>query len=260
MEDLAALLFVLSSPNRLAMLSELRTSDFRLTSLAERMSATAQETSKHLTRLKDAKLVKKTSEGLYSLTMYGSYVSALLPQFDFLSKHREYFLSHDLTFLPARFIYRIRELSDAQYADHVSQVVAHADLVLQEAEEYVLGMADQCISEDGHGGLVEALFSRNVSVRDICARGEAQKARLPKSQRGSFEVREMDEVRMALGMNEKVAGVCFPDLDGRIDFSRGFVSTDGSFLKWCRDVFDYYWAESKRVSPEELHNTNAEEA
>ena len=54
------------------------------------------------------------------------------------------------------------------------------------------------------------------------------------------------DVRVALAMNERQAGVCLPDLKGRADFSAGFVGTDRAFLGWCRDLFEHHWAESRR--------------
>ena len=49
------------------------------------------------------------------------------------------------------------------------------------------------------------------------------------------------EVRVAMAMNEKAAGVCFPGLDGKIDFGVGFVCSDSASRSWCRDMFEYYW-------------------
>ncbi len=50
-------------------------------------------------------------------------------------------------------------------------------------------------------------------------------------------------------MNEKIAGVCIPDLKGKIDFNSGFRGmSDTEFHNWCRDLFEYYWSKSKPTS------------
>ena len=52
-------------------------------------------------------------------------------------------------------------------------------------------------------------------------------------------------VQIGMAMNEKVAGVCFPDLQGRIDFSYGFRGSSSTFHKWCGDLFNFYWKKSR---------------
>lgn len=53
-------------------------------------------------RLTEAKLIEKNSDGSYTLTSYGRVVLLLLSSYTFVSK--DYFLSHDISFLPR--IYR----------------------------------------------------------------------------------------------------------------------------------------------------------
>jgi predicted transcriptional regulator len=43
-----------------------------------------------------------------------------------------------------------------------------------------------------------------------------------------------------MAINEKVAGVCFPGLDGKIDFGVGFIGSDHAFRSWSRDLFEHY--------------------
>jgi predicted transcriptional regulator len=47
-------------------------------------------------------------------------------------------------------------------------------------------------------------------------------------------------------MNEKIAGVSFSDLKGKMDFDSGFRSSSIDFHKWCNDVFNFYWNRSKK--------------
>lgn len=41
--------------------------------------------------------------------------------------------------------------------------------------------------------------------------------------------------------------VGFPDLQGRIDHSNGFVGGSPSFHKWCRNLFSFYWDKSEKT-------------
>ncbi len=64
-----------------------------------------------------------------------------------------------------------------------------------------------------------------------------------------FEVGLLDDVRLVIAMNEKTAAFGLPTLDGRPDYSRGFIGDTPSFHGWCRDLFSYYWEKSLKKYP-----------
>jgi predicted transcriptional regulator len=74
LEYLAELLFILASFDRLRLLSEIAIEKRRLSQLTTTLSATPQETSKHLTRLRTAKLIEKDSDGFFGLTAFGRLI------------------------------------------------------------------------------------------------------------------------------------------------------------------------------------------
>jgi predicted transcriptional regulator len=55
-----------------------------------------------------------------------------------------------------------------------------------------------------------------------------------------IEVGLLEEVKLVLAINERSAGFGLPTLDGRPDYSRGFIGNDPTFQGWCRDLFSYY--------------------
>ena len=55
-----------------------------------------------------------------------------------------------------------------------------------------------------------------------------------------------DDVKVAIAMNEKIAGIAIPDLKGKMDFNSGFTSSSIDFHKWCNNVFSFFWARSKK--------------
>jgi predicted transcriptional regulator len=64
----------------------------------------------------------------------------------------------------------------------------------------------------------------------------------------AFEVRTRSEANIFIAMNEKEAAIlAFPMENNLFDY-RGFSSTDPLFLKWCRDIFEHYWATAVPVS------------
>jgi predicted transcriptional regulator len=57
---------------------------------------------------------------------------------------------------------------------------------------------------------------------------------------------------MGIALNEKVAGITFPDVEGRIDYSSGFIGYGLEFQRWCRDVFNWMWDSASPIWPSQL--------
>lgn len=254
LEELGEVLFLLSSADRLKLLSEIKGGDLRLTDLAERLSATAQETSKHLGRLAEGGMVEKKSGGFYKLTPFGSVVFDLIPPLRFMSQHRKYFLSHDVSSLPQEFILRIGELSENTYVDHVTNVITECQHLLGMAEEHFCWITDQPLPWSISKPLPESMSVRIILQTDVPLKGY-QLARTMLGPRA--EVRFADRVKVSLAVNEKMGGVTFPDVEGRTDFSCGFIGYSQSFQRWCSDLFDHFWDNARKAWPEQLQAISA---
>jgi predicted transcriptional regulator len=250
LDEIVKLLFDLSSTDRLTLLLTIRKEEnLRLTQLAEKIRATIQETSRHVGRLTEAKLIEKKSDGFYRLTSYGQLVLLLLSSFSLLSKTRDYFLSHDISFLPQEFIERIGELSMYEHAQNVSNVLRHIEQVMSLANEYVWLMADQALVTGP--SVVQAVGNRDLSVRIMISKSghipeRYQHIKTLLGNKLELKLLSDENAKIAIAMNEKIAGVSFSDLKGKMDFDSGFISRSIDFHKWCNDVFNFYWNRSKK--------------
>jgi len=56
-----------------------------------------------------------------------------------------------------------------------------------------------------------------------------------------MELVQYVDIMPLIAMNEKIAGIAFPDLKGKTDFNSGFRSDSINFHEWCRDLFSFYW-------------------
>jgi predicted transcriptional regulator len=249
LERLAELLFILASIDRLTLLSEIVIEKRRLSQLTAKLSATPQETSKHLTRLRDAKLIEKDSDGLFGLTAFGKTIVNLLPSIRFLTQNREYFLSHDISSLPLEFIERLGELQEGQYADKVGSILSHIQQVVQHADEYVWLMADHPLGGGEYvarSGKLERSSTVTWRVIIPAASGiDWTKIRADVGiHKGRIEyhlIEDSNNIKAGIALNEKIAGFTFPDLMGRLDFDSGFRSSNPLFCRWCRDLFLFHW-------------------
>jgi len=247
-EEIGELLFLLSSADRLKLLRAIREERLRPSRLSSKLSITVQETSRQLSRLHAAGLVERDDKGLYLLTGLGRVLLQLLPSFEFLVQRRKYLLSHDLSFIPPEFVERIGELLQNEYGETVGRVLDHFEQVLSEAREYVWLMADQVLMVDAIAE--KMLDSDPVTWRIIIpasvTREEDQQ--LPSNDfKGRVELGVLDQVRMGMSLNERSAGITFPDREGRVDFDSGLRSSDPDFHRWCEDYFLFQWGSAKKI-------------
>jgi predicted transcriptional regulator len=256
LEYLAELLFILASIDRLTLLSEIAIEKQRLSQLTAKLSATPQETSKHLTRLRDAKLIEKDSDGFFGLTAFGKIIINLLPSIKFITQNRDYFLSHDVSSLPLEFIERLGELQEGVSAGNVGSVMAHIQQVVQDADEYIWLMADHRL---GGGEYVvkskklksSATVTWRVIIPDDSSINWTSVRADVGTHKGRIEyhlIEDAKDIKAGIALNEKIAGLGFPDSTGKLDFNRGFRSDNPLFRKWCQDLFVFHWNKTgKRV-------------
>jgi predicted transcriptional regulator len=242
--------------DRLTLLSEIAIEKSKLSQLTTKLPATPQETSKHLTRLRDAKLIEKDSEGFFGLTAFGKIIMNLLPSIRFLTQNREYFLSHDISSLPQEFIERLGELQEGQYVDKVGSILAHIQQVVQDAEECIWLMSDHPLGDGvyvARSGKLES--STTVTWRIIIPAGSSMDWKKVRADVGTHKgrieyhlIEDPNNINAGIALNEKIAGLTFPDTTGKLDFNSGFGSSDPIFRKWCQDLFEFHWnKKGKRV-------------
>jgi predicted transcriptional regulator len=256
LEHLAELLFILASIDRLTLLSEIAIQNRRLSQLTTALSATPQETSKHLTRLRAAKLIEKDSEGFFGLTAFGRVIINLLPSIRFVTENRDYFLSHDISSLPLEFIERLGELQEHDCGENVGAILVHLQQVVQDAEEYIWLMADHPLGRQEYvtkSGKLES--SSTVTWRIIIPADNSIDWKRMRADvgthRGRIEyhlIEDPIDIKAGIALNEKIAGLSFPDSTGKLDFNSGFRSSNPVFRKWCEDFFVFHWnKKGKRV-------------
>ena len=248
MKRLCNLLFELSSKDRLKILLELKKKAMRLTTLSKKLNLTVQETSRHLSRLSDAKLIKKGGNGFYRPTPYGEHAMKLLPGFQFLSKHREYFTTHTTSHLPNEFMSRIGDLLNCTFTNDVMVTFHSVENMIQEAQEYVWILSNQILMSARP--FLEEAVKRGVEFRIILPEDLIPPPDFepnPAIAKG-MKMRTLKRIDVVTAMSEKEAREVFPTRDGKMDYFV-FGTTDKRSHKWCRDLFLYYWERAKPGKP-----------
>jgi len=247
-EELSDFFLELAHSDRLKALFLIEKERLKLTHISERLHLSMQETSRHLSRLRDAKLIRKDVDGSYYLTPFGHITLHLLPGYSFILKNRDYFQDHDPSCLPPEFIKRIGELEEYEPGKGVMQVLHLSVVVMEEAKEYVWILTDQVMTPTipmiGDG------FAKGIRFRILLPKQLTLPSgfQLPiPAPTSPIEIKWLEEVRVCIMMNEKLAGLCLPNSAGKIDFNTGFASKNQKFHKWCRDLFLHYWEEAKKT-------------
>lgn len=249
LEEMEEVLFALSSEDRMKLFSEIRSQDLRLNDLATRLNSSVQETSKHLARLVDCKLIEKSTAGTYCLTPFGKLTSDVLPSVTFVSRYRKYFLTHDISFLPKDLLLQIGQLSESKFNEHVYNVLTECQHLLGIAEKYFYWAIDEPLpwfnsKKVSPETKVKILLPASTTAEAV------QRAR--EIVGGRPEFRFAEEVKVGIALNERLAGIVFPDTEGRMDLRSGFIGYDQTFQKWCLDLFNSMWETASPRWPSKL--------
>ena len=228
----------LASEDRLGVLRALLGKDFKMSELGRRLNLTATEIFRQLKRLSEAQLVQKMPDGSYSITPYGRLVLQLSASHEFILKHRDYFLTHDLLRLPYPFINRIGELSQARLSMESYKNISRGEELVGQAQQYFWAIVE------GPGN--ERLpIAAGVKYRFLLPESLVPTGSGPTGSGHGIEVKGLSEIPAIVALTEKEAGVFFYLLNGRADYT-GFVAKDSSSLTWVKDLFEYCWDKEKR--------------
>jgi len=248
LEKPCKLMFELSSSERMNLLLKLQKQKMKLSHISEKLDMTITETSRHLQRLSEAKLIQKEVDGLYGLTHFGNLALSLISGICFVSNNTQYFSEHDLSHLPLEFVERIGELSSIPPGtSDIMTSFRLSEIMLQESSEYMWIMSDQILTSTVP--IIGERMKRGVEFRFIFPETivpppgvkpepGAKRRRLPK----------VDEVIL---MTEKEAMFGFPDLNGKMDYAL-LIGKDSISHNWCKDLFLYRW-EKAISAPVPLH-------
>jgi predicted transcriptional regulator len=258
LEALHNLLFELASEDRLNILLELKNKPNRLSYLSKKLGFTVQETSRNISRLTEAKLVTKSADGCFCLTPYGEETLDLLGGINFLSKHREYFVTHTLSTMPKEFSHSLASLNGCQLVDDVMVAFSNVERMIKKAEKYVWISSNQVLVSTlpylqeavKRGVEFKLILPMDVAPPKDAVERMYDPVFLQALKTGQFENRLLEKMDVLICLSEKeVAALGFLNVDGKMDY-HGFNSEDELSFKWTKALFSHYWNLATRQAPE----------
>jgi predicted transcriptional regulator len=257
MGDLFELFFELSNEERMRILVKLRDDQLRLSHISSELSLPVQEVSRQLSRLTKQELVEKTSEGSYAITNLAQQVLRFVPSIRFLSDNSEYIKEHNMDRVPDRFVMRIGEVASSTFEGDVMKHFHKSEQMIMNAEEYIWIMSDQILmSSLKH---TEVAVNRGVEHRFIGPRNlDAPKGFYEEAAQrgligldGKAKSKFLARLDILITMTEKETMFQFPTTEDSFDY-KVFQSTDPTAIKWCKELFSYYWESTDIRSPDAL--------
>ena len=199
---------------------ELNGNKLKLSHITKRLASTVPETSRNLSRLSEAGLIRRSADASFSLTPLEEESLRLLSGYEFISRNSGYFMNHTISGLPYEFAYRIGELVNCTFTNDVMTTFHQVQDMVDEAEEYLLFISEQILTSIIHsqseaarrGVAVRAFFPSNITPppgsKKMFAREDET---LEKAKATRPEVKFLDRVDVCLCMSEKeVAGAASP--------------------------------------------------
>lgn len=247
-EFIVNLFFELSNVSRIEILIAIDKEPLKQSQLSKDLDLTIQETSRHLSRLCDARLSHRNLDGLYTTTPLGKHLLSLLPEVSFLSANANYFATHDSTVIPPHLRYGLGLIRDYESAPHVMDAFRQVEQLIRNAEQFVWIISDQVLSSSLQ--LLDEAMQRGVEFKVILPRDiveqnneNLQHPHAAESEHDIPEGRLASSVNIVNIVSEKKACLAFPTLDGKLDYL-GFLVSNPEAIEWCKELFLHHWNQS----------------
>jgi predicted transcriptional regulator len=241
-EGIEKLFFELASESRMSILLKLHERSWKMRELGESLDLTTTEAFRQLQRLSKASFVSKNVDGSYSLTPFGKLVLFLSPSFEFIFKHKQYFLEHDIWQLPSEFIFRIGELNRGILKTELSEVVKLIEEMIKDAEDHIWTLTRQVFAV--HARAIEERFQEGVKFRSLHPKGMIPTEIDYAEFKHYIERRYLPKISEVVVVTEKEAMLALPLMDGNLDFA-AFFGKDSNFKKWVADLYMHYWEQGE---------------
>ncbi len=191
--------------------------------IAKSLEMTLTETFRHLQRLSEAKLVEKKTDGTYGITSLGTLATGLLSSFNFVLKHGDYFLEHDVSSLPYEFVNRLGELSTGDFCEETMSNFNRVRKMVLEAEEYIWTIAEQV--ETSLTSITNEKVPKGFKVKFIMQQDLAKTYTVTQETELLKERRYLKRIDLSLLITEKESVLNLRRHNGQMDYF-GFFGKD----------------------------------
>ena len=246
-ERATELFFQLASIDRKRILDKLQEDDLHLNEVAKQLEMTATEALRQLQRLTEAKLLAKLPDGKYRLTPYAKIVLDASAPLDFLSRFREFFMTHDAMLLPVEYRARMSELSGGKLIPNTMETMNVVTGMLRTTRERIEATVE--VGFEMHLEIMKQRIGEGVKTRWLM-----QESYLPKARDTLHQMKKYPEMRYTprlfghIYQTDNAASIALRLNDGTMDYA-SLHGEDQRFMQWASDLFAYEWQKAKPWYP-----------
>ena len=263
-EKISANFLEIASEQRLNILLNLNEDKITISKMAKKLDATVPEVHRNFTRLKKSGLIIKNNEGDFELTTLGKTMIRQIPAINFVSKNEKYFKNHSLDKLDRRFVHSIGSLSNSEMISGFVKVSEKWKQVYNNAEKYIYNILLEASYSSDLMEIIEKKLNKKITINSIFSDStivtSERKSSITKInvnkfiENGTLTRKMKKDMKIALIMNEKTAGICFPTEEQEGDLSKMIYSSDSEFHNWCYDYFKQIWKQAGSFQETKLKN------
>ncbi len=242
------LFFEFSNEGRFEVFKSLSMGRKRHNQLEKELNIRGSEISRHLKRLIEKNLVKKTMDNRYAITNIGKMFMDILKLFEVSLIYEVYFNSHDIDLFPLYLVLQLGNLKTISINSGTMQNIELWSEMINKSENFILAISDQF--QDSILPAVErkinnmtikikAVVDKNVLATKGYEKLENRHAFYQKINI-SENIRMMDQINFSLLVTDKGA-ILFLSREGKIDYSECLYDDNENFIQWSKDLFEWYW-------------------
>ena len=257
--DINSLLFELSNKGRFNVLKSLNKESKRHTQLSKELNIKGSEISRHLGRLYEKSLISKDVDNHYRITNIGKIFLQMMDIFEVSLLNKDFLNTHEITSIPVPLIFQLGKLKTVELSNKTMENMEIFENLVKDSGDFLLAITDQYQKSL----LIEAekkMSDKKTSIRAIVDRALLKSYNIPEGWSTLFKdpqelfkkmlknIRILDKIQLSLVVTEKGA-ILFLSKDGEIDYSQCLIDNHESFIKWTKELFEWYWLKGKSLGP-----------
>ena len=257
------ILFELSNEERLRIFKALFNEKKKHSDLEQELNLPGSEISRHLKRLNESHLIRKSLNHQYSITNLGKIFYQLLDIFEVSIKLREFFNTHSISMIPMELMLQLGSLKTIEIGIKTIQNLELREELIKNAEKVIFITMDQIQSS------IIPVIESNIQNNSMDIRILVDKSNLILEENNALDTLNQQNslnsfINEDLANKSKVydknlefsllvtdkGAMLFLEKDGEIDYNQCLIDNNESFIEWTSELFDYYWLKGTQYKNE----------
>ncbi len=247
------ILFELSNEERLRIFKALFNEKKKHSDLEQELNLPGSEISRHLKRLNESHLIRKSLNHQYSITNLGKIFYQILDIFEVSIKLREFFNTHSISMIPMELMLQLGSLKTIEIGMKTIQNLELREELIRNAEKAIYITMDQIQSS------IIPIIESNIQNNSMDIRILVDKSNINLEQNNLDFFKKEDlanntnvydkNLEFSLLITDKGA-MLFLEKDGEIDYNQCLLDNNESFIDWTTELFEYYWSKGVQFRKE----------